>query len=163
MDFAATFIPTDLEWLREWDAQQHQDTPSLDADSTLLRLVCDRLRWEVAAEFGYRSRLGSSVEQAGSLAAGVDPRAINQLLPALLSRLQNEIEPLRQARSSQVQQLVVGLLHHWRQRGGLDLRWQRHLRVQPKNYLDPPLWPHLSAAQLPNQPPREGWFRAASA
>ena len=121
VDFAATFIPNDLEWLREWDALQHQDTPSLDADSTLLRLVCDRLRWEVAAEFGYRSRLGSSVEQAGSLAAGVDPQAINALLPALLSRLQNEIEPLRQARSSQVQQLVVGLLHHWRQRGGLDV------------------------------------------
>jgi len=119
VDFAATFIPNDLEWLREWDALQQQDTPSLDADGTLLRLVCDRLRWDVAAEFGYRSRLGSSVEQAGSLAAGVDPQAINALLPALLSRLQNEIEPLRMARTAQVQQLVVGLLHHWRQRGGL--------------------------------------------
>ena len=121
VDFAATFIPNDLEWLREWDALQQQDTPSLDADGTLLRLVCDRLRWEVAAEFGYRSRLGSSVEQAGSLAAGVDPQAINALLPALLSRLQNEIEPLRQARTAQVQQLVVGLLHHWRQRGGVEV------------------------------------------
>jgi DEAD/DEAH box helicase domain-containing protein len=119
VNFAATFIPNDLEWLREWDALQQQDTPSLDADGTLLRLVCDRLRWDVAAEFGYRSRLGSSVEQAGSLAAGIDPQAINALLPALLSRLQNEIEPLRMARSAQVQQLVVGLLHHWRQRGGL--------------------------------------------
>lgn len=121
VDFAATFIPHDLEWLREWEALQHQDTPTLDAGGTLMRMVCDRLRWEVACEFGYRSRLGSSVEQAGSLAAAGDPRAVGALLPALISRLQNEIEPLRQARTGEVHQLVAGLLHHWRQRGGLDL------------------------------------------
>jgi DEAD/DEAH box helicase domain-containing protein len=121
VDFAATFIPHDLEWLREWEALQHQDTPSLEAGGSLMRMVCDRLRWEVASEFGYRSRLGSSVEQAGSLAAAVDPRAVGELLPPLLSRLQNEIEPLRQARTGQVHQLVAGLLHHWRQRGGLDV------------------------------------------
>ena len=119
VDFAATFLPPDLEWLREWDALQQQDIPSLNPKGSLLGWVRDRLRWEVAAEFGYRSRLGSSVEQAGALAAAVDPAAINALLPALLTRLQNEIEPLRQARSNQLEQLIVGLLHHWRQRGAL--------------------------------------------
>ncbi|MFI0403689.1 MAG: hypothetical protein ACH34U_12345 [Cyanobium sp.] len=121
VDFAATFIPHDLEWLREWDALQQQLTPSLEANGTLMRFVCDRLRWEVAAEFGYRSRLGSSVEQAGALAAAVDPAAVNKLLPGLLGRLQNEVEPLRGLRLGQVQQLVVGLLQHLRQRGALAL------------------------------------------
>ena len=121
MDFAATFISHDLEWLREWEALQQQDVPDLKVNGTLMEVVQKRLRWEVAAEFGYRSRLGSSVEQAGSLTAAVDPAAITALLPELLSRLQNEIEPLRQIRTSQVQQLVSGLLHHWRQRGGFDL------------------------------------------
>ncbi|KAF0655143.1 helicase family protein with metal-binding cysteine cluster [Cyanobium sp. Copco_Reservoir_LC18] len=121
VDFAATFIPHDLEWLREWDALQQQLTPSLEATSTLMRFVCDRLRFEVAAEFGYRSRLGSSVEQAGALAAAVDPPAVNTLLPGLLSRLQNEVEPLRGLRLGQLQQLVVGLLQHLRQRGALAL------------------------------------------
>lgn len=119
VDFAATFIPHDLEWLREWDALQQQLTPSLEANGTLMRFVCDRLRWEVAAEFGYRSRLGSSVEQAGALAAAVDPAAVDRLLPPLLSRLQNEIEPLRGLRLIALQQLVVGLLQHLRQRGAL--------------------------------------------
>ncbi len=121
VDFAATFIPHDLEWLREWDALQQQLTPSLEATSTLMRFVCDRLRFEVAAEFGYRSRLGSSVEQAGALAAAVDPAAVNKLLPGLLSHLQNEVEPLRGLRLGQLQQLVVGLLQHLRQRGALAL------------------------------------------
>lgn len=121
VDFAATFISHDLEWLREWETLQQQDVPDLQAGGTLMEVVQKRLRWEVAAEFGYRSRLGSSVEQAGSLTAAVDPAAITALLPELLSKLQNEIEPLRQIRTSQVQQLVSGLLHHWRQRGGFDL------------------------------------------
>jgi DEAD/DEAH box helicase domain-containing protein len=71
VDFAATFIPHDLEWLRDWDEMQKQLIPSLEPNSLLLRYVTDRLRWEVAAEFGYRARLGSSVEQAGALAAAV--------------------------------------------------------------------------------------------
>ena len=121
VDFAATFIPHDLEWLREWDALQQQLTPSLEANGTLMRFVGERLRWEVAAEFGYRSRLGSSVEQAGALAATVDPAAVNKLLPNLLSRLQNEIEPLRSLRLGPLQQLVVGLLQHLRQRGALAI------------------------------------------
>lgn len=121
VDFAATFIPHDLEWLSEWDALQQQLTPALEASGTLMRYVCDRLRWDVAAEFGYRARLGSSVEQAGALAAAVDPAAVIKLLPGLLSRLQNEIEPLRVLRLGQLQQLVVGLLQHLRQRGGLAI------------------------------------------
>jgi DEAD/DEAH box helicase domain-containing protein len=121
VDFAATFIPHDLEWLRDWDAMQQQLIPSLDPNSLLLRYVADRLRWEVAAEFGYRARLGASVEQAGALAAAVDPAAVNRLLPPLLSRLQNEIEPLRGLRLGPLQQLVVGLLQHLRQRGAVVL------------------------------------------
>ncbi|TGG96239.1 MAG: DEAD/DEAH box helicase [Aphanocapsa feldmannii 277cV] len=121
VDFVATFIPSDLEWLEEWDALQRQDPPSLAEDSDLMRWVCDRLRWEVAAEFGYRSRLGSSVEQAGSLAAAVDPDRINRCLPGLRSRLQNEIEPLRTVGIKAVKQLLVGLLQHLRQRGAIDV------------------------------------------
>ncbi|QPN61977.1 DEAD/DEAH box helicase [Synechococcus sp. CBW1004] len=121
VDFAATFIPHDLEWLREWDALQQQLTPSLEAEGTLMRFLADRLRWEVASEFGYRARLGSSVEQAGALAAAIDPAAVSRLLPGLLRGLQNEIEPLRGLRLHPLQQLVVGLLQHLRQRGGLAL------------------------------------------
>tara|TARA_Y100001968_G_scaffold330354_1_gene381996 strand:+ start:7733 stop:14215 length:6483 start_codon:yes stop_codon:yes gene_type:complete len=121
VDFAATFIPYDLEWLSEWEELQQQDMPTLKADSPLIKVVHNRLRWEVGAEFGYRSRLDSSVEQAGSLTASVDPSVIPNLLPNLQSRLQNEIEPLRHICLSQVHQLVLGLLHHWRQLGGFDM------------------------------------------
>ena len=117
VDFAATFLPPDLEWLEEWDQLQQQDTPTLSDSGFLLRCVKLRLRWDVAAEFGYRSRIGSSVEQAGALAAAVDPSPMQET--HLLPRLQNEIEPLRATCTRHVQQLVVGLLQHWRQCGAI--------------------------------------------
>ena len=121
VDFVATFIPQDLEWLSEWEDLQNKEKPSLRGDSQLLKVVQKRLNWEVGAEFGYRSRLGSSVEKTGSLAASVDNGLISTLIQTLLERLQNEIEPLRNIKKRQVQQFVIGLLQFLRQSGGLDL------------------------------------------
>ena len=121
VDFAATFIPPDLEWMPEWDQLQQQDTPQLPENSDLIRTIHRRLLWEVASELGYRSRLGATLEQSGSIAASVDPTLLNGLLPGLLAELQNEVEPLRHISEQQLQQMLLGLLCHWRQRGALDL------------------------------------------
>ena len=121
VDFVATFISQDLEWLSEWEDLQNKENPSLKDESALLKVVQKRLRWEVGAEFGYRSRLGTSVEKAGSLVASFDYALISTLIPTLHERLQNEIEPLRDIEERQVQQLVIGLLQFLRQCGGLDL------------------------------------------
>ncbi len=121
VDFVATFIPHDLEWLPEWEDLQSKEKPSIKENSPLLKIVEKRLRWEVGAEFSYRSKLGSSVEKAGSLSASVDSKLITNILPTLLERLQNEIEPLRDLEKIYLQHLVVGLLQYLRQCGGLDL------------------------------------------
>ena len=121
VDFVATFISQDLEWLSEWEDLQNKENPSLKDASALLKVVQKRLLWEVGAEFGYRSRLGTSVEKAGSLAASFDYALISTFIPTLHERLQNEIEPLRDIEERQVQQLVIGLLQFLRQCGGLDL------------------------------------------
>ena len=119
VDFVATFLPSDLEYLKEWDDLQQLDTPELPADSPLLEIVRDRLRWEIFAEFGYRSRLGSSVEQAGALAAAVIPARLDGLIPGLLAQLQNEVEPLRPASREALRRFLIGFLHHLRQRGAI--------------------------------------------
>ena len=121
VDFVATFISHDLEWLSEWEDLQNKENPVLKENGPLLKTVQKRISWEVGAEFSYRSRLGSSVERAGSLAASVDIKLVSNLIPNLLLRLQNEIEPLRNVEKIQVKHLVIGLLQYLRQLGGLDL------------------------------------------
>ncbi|MCP9786562.1 DEAD/DEAH box helicase, partial [Cyanobium sp. N5-Cardenillas] len=121
VDFVATFLPSDLEWLREWSAIEQSTRPTLAPDDPLMEIVEKRLRWEVMAEFGYRSRLGSSVEQAGALAAGIRLEGLEPLLPELLERLRNEMEALRDTDQAAVRQFLVGFLHHLRQRGALPV------------------------------------------
>ena len=121
VDFVATFLPSDLEWLREWSAIEQSARPTLAPDDPLLEIVERRLRWEVMAEFGYRSRLGSSVEQAGALAAGIRLERLESLLPELVEQLRNEVEPLRGIDQNSVQRFLLGFLHHLRQRGALPV------------------------------------------
>ncbi|MEB3317840.1 MAG: DEAD/DEAH box helicase [Cyanobacteriota bacterium] len=120
VDFVATFLPTDMEWLKDWAALEESRQPTLASDSPLVGLVEKRLRWEVIAEFGYRSRLGSSVEQAGALAVtSLPPEHLESLVQPLLAKLRNEVEALRSLEDSQLRHFLVGWLHHLRQRGAL--------------------------------------------
>jgi DEAD/DEAH box helicase domain-containing protein len=121
IDFVATFLPAELEWLKEWAELEQSAKPVLPADSPLLEIVEKRLRWELTAEFGYRSRLGSSVEQAGVLAAAINPERLEALIPPLLQQLRNEIGPLRQLSAEALRRFLLGWLQHLRQRGALPV------------------------------------------
>ena len=68
VDFVATFLPADLEWLKEWAELEQSAQAVLAPDSPLLEIVEKRRGWELMAEFGYRSRPGPPVGQAGGLA-----------------------------------------------------------------------------------------------
>ncbi|MEB3185660.1 MAG: helicase-related protein, partial [Cyanobacteriota bacterium] len=121
VDFVATFLPADLEWIKEWAELEQSAQPQLAPDSPLLDIVEKRLRWELMAEFGYRSRLGSSVEQAGVLAAAVNPDQLETLIPPLLEQLRNDLEALRQLTAQTLRRFLQGWLQHLRQRGALPV------------------------------------------
>jgi DEAD/DEAH box helicase domain-containing protein len=121
VDFVATFLPSDLEWIKEWAELQQSAQPLLEPDNPLLEIVERRLGWELMAEFGYRSRLGSSVEQAGVLAAAIKPERLDSLIPPLLEQLRNDLEPLRQLTDDTLRHFLLGWLQHLRQRGALPV------------------------------------------
>ncbi|MFO0018125.1 MAG: helicase-related protein, partial [Synechococcaceae cyanobacterium] len=121
VDFVATFLPTDLEWLKEWAELEQNAQPVLAPDNPLLEIVERRLGWELMAEFGFRSRLGSSVEQAGVLAAAIQPERLEALIPPLLEQLRNDLEPLRQLSADSLRRFLLGWLQHLRQRGALPV------------------------------------------
>ena len=118
-NYVATFIPNDLEWLREWDQFLHSDRTNLAADTSLPALINERLTWEIVNQFGYRSAVGPSLERSGSCAAHFSPERIEQAIATLHLKLTNEIEALRSVAPDCIQQFLLGLLHHLRQRGGI--------------------------------------------
>lgn len=118
-DYVATFLPTDLAWLREWEDFLNSDKTDLPTDSRLLNIIQERLTWEIVNQFGHRAAVGPSLERSGVCATYFAPASIDQAVAALHFKLTNEIEALREAAPDQVRQFLLGLLHHLRQRGGL--------------------------------------------
>jgi len=118
-NYVATFIPNDLEWLREWDQFLHSDRADLAADTSLPALVNERLTWEIVNQFGHRSAVGPSLERSGTCAAHFDLKLIEQAIATLHLKLTNEIDALRSISLDRIQQFLLGLLHHLRQRGGI--------------------------------------------
>lgn len=118
-DYVATFLPTDLAWLREWEDFINSDKTDLPTDSRLLNIIQERLTWEIVNQFGHRAAVGPSLERSGVCATYFAAAPLDQAVAALHLKLTNEIEALREASPGQVRQFLLGLLHHLRQRGGL--------------------------------------------
>ena len=118
-DFAATFLPNDLAWLREWDEYVKSDRHDLPADSRLISLLNERLEWEIVNQFGHRSGVGPSLERSATCSVSFNPDRLASTIAALHPVLTNEIEALRSTSHEILQQFVLGLLHHLRQRGGI--------------------------------------------
>ena len=118
-NYVATFLPTDLQWLREWDTFVNSDRLDLDPQTTLPKLVNERLVWEIVVQLGHRAAVGPSLELSGVCSVNFNRDRIETSAKALQFKLSNEIEALRGITDDWVEQFIVGLLHHLRQRGGI--------------------------------------------
>jgi len=118
-NYVATFLPTDLEWLREWDKFLHSDSSDLSPDTTLPNLVNQRLIWEIVTQFGHRSAVGPSLERSGTCAAYFSSQLLEGAIATLRLKLANEVDALRQVTADVIRQFLLGLLHHLRQKGGI--------------------------------------------
>ena len=115
--FVATFIAPDMQWFTSYERLREKG--ELDPGSTLLADVRRRLSWEVWSAYGFRARIGRTLEKTSSsvatLRAGRLARAVDELTP----RLQNEVGDLRQITDEDVAVFVRGLVAHLKNQGGI--------------------------------------------
>lgn len=115
--FVGTFIPHNLEWMRDYEALREHGT--VPAGSNLPGHVERRLEWEVFDEFGLRSRLGRSFVRSGFASASVRPRLFAEAVDALHATLTQQVGWLRDLQHVELQRFLAGFLHHLRERGGI--------------------------------------------
>jgi DEAD/DEAH box helicase domain-containing protein len=118
-DYVATFLPNDLQWLREWDNFLNSDNTELDPKTTLPNIVNQRLTWDIITQLGLRSAVGPSLERSGVCSVDFKRDRVTGSVKALQLKLSNELEALRSVSTESVQQFILGLLHHLRQQGGI--------------------------------------------
>lgn len=116
--FIATFLPPDMEWLRDWDALRKEG--KLPEGSSLPGLVERRIDWEVHSELTFKCRIGRTLEKAGNLGLAIDPERLEEASSSLARRLSEEIGPLRDISLATVQQFILGFLVTMKNRGAVS-------------------------------------------
>jgi len=126
--WVSTFLAPNMAWLHDWDTLREDGR--LPEGSDLLKLIEQRLVWEVANEYGLQATIGRSLPRSRSSTAYLDPDALEQAIAKLEAPLQNEVPGLREATPGEIRAFVVGLLHHLRLRGAI------HHPEMPGSYLE---------------------------
>lgn len=124
-DYVATFMPSDLEWLREWEELQQAGT----VQPSLIELINKRLDWEVMAEIGLRTNLGASLERTDTCAVYLNSDLLNLVSLNLLEQVRNEIGGLENLDQQTLHRFLLGLIYHLRLQGGI-------LHSATENYIE---------------------------
>ena len=101
--FIAQFIPTDLI---NWEYDYLAEHGSLPEGSTLYENVMARLHWEIWSEYGYRSRIGRTLEKTGCSVAGIAPELMEQWAANVFLRVHDDLG-FRECKPLQIQRLLA--------------------------------------------------------
>jgi len=115
--FVAQFIPPDLQYRKDYNDMLQAGV--LAEHSPLDELIQKRIHWEFLSEYGYRSRIGRTLEKSGCSIAHVQSRLLQQWTASLLPKLKEKIGPLRNLTEEQVERFLVGMVRMIRIRGGI--------------------------------------------
>ncbi len=115
-EFVSTFIAPDMEWFREYEALQRSG--HLPDGSTLVEDMSRRIGWEVWSEYGFRARIGRTLEKTGSSVAGPDPDRLQEATKELLPHVRN-LGNLRDVTEAEVRGFIAGLLQYLKNQGAV--------------------------------------------
>ncbi|MBQ1454460.1 MAG: DEAD/DEAH box helicase, partial [Thermoguttaceae bacterium] len=115
--FIAQFIPPDLQNSRFDDFYALKKTGRLPADSPLLDLVSRRIHWEILSEYGFRARVGRTLEKTGCSIAALKSEPREGWIDDVFPRVQDR---LREIDRGALRRLVLGIVRLMRVRGGIS-------------------------------------------
>ena len=117
--YLATFLAPDMEWLQDYEYLRK--TGELPELSRLLSDVNQRVAWEIVSEYGFRARIGRTLEKTGSSIVYVDPERLRKTVLRLLEPIRNEFGMLRDIDERKLGQFLLGLIIHLKNQGGIYL------------------------------------------
>lgn len=115
--YVSTFIAPDMKWFREFE--HLQDTGNFPEGSTLIEDVSRRLSWEVWGAYGFRARVGRTLEKTGSSVATLDESRLEAVTQHLAPVLRNAVGNLREATEKEVRRFARGIVTHLKNQGGI--------------------------------------------
>ena len=115
--YIATFLAPNMEWLNDYDYLKNHG--SLPENSSLMQDVNNRIGWEIISEYGFRARIGRTLEKTGSSIGYIDPVLLVKAAEQMLEPLQNEIGFLRKLDQKSLIRFLLGIVIHLKNQGGI--------------------------------------------
>jgi len=122
--YVATFLAPNMEWLNEYD--ELKKNGSLQENSKLIDQVHNRVGWEIVSEYGFRTRIGRTLEKTSSSVVYLDHEHLESALEKMLEPIQNEIGGLSALDKDRLETFLLGLIIHLKNQGGI---YQPHLNT----------------------------------
>ncbi len=116
--FAATFLAPDMAWLEEYEGLLKKG--KLRKGSRLRGLVEKRIDWEITSEYGFRTRIGRTLEKTSSSVAYVDMNLLERVVEKTGAVLRNELGGLRKLGEKELYRFLLGMVVHLKNQGGID-------------------------------------------
>jgi DEAD/DEAH box helicase domain-containing protein len=116
--FVATFLPPDMEWLRDWEALRTDG--KIPEGSDLVELVERRIAWEVWSEYTFKCRIGRTLEKSGSSGLLARPEVVEAAIAALLPALREEIGVLRSLDEVTLRRFLAGFMAALKNKGAVE-------------------------------------------
>lgn len=124
--YVAHFFPAELEG--KVDPKAYYHTEQKIYESNFLKELNARIDWEIVSEFGVQSTIGRTLERTGTVGVGFDESRINNLVQKLTAWAHSEKGELYELTAEMLRPMVVGILHHLRQAGGVSHKYFSNMR-----------------------------------
>lgn len=138
--YVSTFLAPDLTWFEDYEALR--ETGKLPSESSLLEDVDRRIAWEILSEYGFRARIGRTLEKTSCSIAAPDSVKLGVAIAQITEQLGNEIGGWSSLEESDVSLFLRGLLTHLRVKGAID-------GIAPASYISQ--WGNYYAFNRPSQ------------
>ena len=115
--YITTFIAPNLLWLEDYG--KIVNAGQLPKGSKLQELINKRIKWEILSEYGFRTRIGRTLEKSDCSTVYPNSELFESAAESLLEPLKNEIGGLRKLDIYKLKKFLVGLITHIKNNGAL--------------------------------------------
>ena len=116
--YVSTFLAPDLTWFEDYESLR--ETGKIPSGSSLLEDAQARIAWEILSEYGFRARIGRTLEKTGCSIAAPDPVRLAAATEQITEQLANEIGGWRSLKAVDVAAFLLGFLTHLRTKGAIE-------------------------------------------
>ncbi|MCK5723008.1 MAG: hypothetical protein KAI84_10760, partial [Gammaproteobacteria bacterium] len=115
--FISTFLPPNMAWFADYEVLKQEGR--LPQGSNLLRDVEKRIEWEIFSEYGFRTRIGRTLEKTSSSVAHLNFDLLDNAAMQILEQIQNEIGGFKNLDEHTLKVFILGLLVHMKNQGSI--------------------------------------------